>query len=315
MKISPILGCGIGDGLGVPFEMKSPKYKPLMEWDGLFKDGGTFRKYNKAGQYSDDTIATICLAESLIECNGFDPENAANKYLAWFNSGEFRGMGSTTSHALWRLKTGASWKESGLVGDEFGGNGTIMRASPIAIFYHNNLEKLVEAAILDASITHNSKEPKMGSVAGAVGIASLYNNSEDKKQSSKEYALNDAISILSELGNSVVLQKLKLTKELLSSDIKPEDALLKIGASGYVPETAGAAFYCMCKTNSFKEAVIMAVKAGQDADTTGAVVGAMAGTYYGFGGIPEEYYSVENFEMLKALDEKLYTASNPIKEI
>jgi ADP-ribosyl-[dinitrogen reductase] hydrolase len=139
MTIGTLVGCAVGDALGVPFEMKAPSHKSLKEWDGLFRDGGTFRKFNKAGEWSDDTIASICLTESLLECNGFDVENAAQKYLEWYKSGEFRGMGSTTSHALWRLKSGQSWKESGMVGDEFGGNGTAMRAAPLGVFYLNNL--------------------------------------------------------------------------------------------------------------------------------------------------------------------------------
>lgn len=311
MPIATIVGTGIGDALGVPFEMKPPSHKSFEGWDGLFKNGGTFRKHNKAGEWSDDTIATMCLANSLIECNGFDPENAANKYLDWYKSGEFRGMGSSTSHALWRLKCGSSWKESGMVGDEFGGNGTAMRVAPIGIFYHNNLEKLVESAILDATITHNSKEPKMGSVAIAVAVAKLSegNSDWDGIAPEKSEVLNQVIDVISTLGDSVVLAKLKLAKELLATDMPHEGALAKIGVRGYVPETVGAAFYCLLKTNSFKDAVLMAVKAGGDADSTGAICGAMAGTYYGLEGIPEEYHSVEEFENLKLLDAKLQVAS------
>ncbi len=310
--LATLVGCAVGDALGVPFEMKAPSHKSFDGWDGLFKDGGTFRKFNKAGEWSDDTIASICLAESLLECKGFDVENAAEKYLTWYKSGEFRGMGSSTSHALWRLKSGQSWKESGMVGDEFGGNGTAMRVAPIGVYYRNNLEKLVESAIMDATITHNSKEPKMGSVAIAVAVAKLSeaNSDWDGIAPEKSEALDQAIQVLATLGDSVVLAKLKLAKELLATEMPHEEALAKIGVRGYVPETVGAAMYCLLKTNSFKEAVLMAVKAGGDADTTGAVCGAMAGTYYGLEGIPEEYHSVEEYNNIKLLDEKLQNFSN-----
>lgn len=307
MTIGTLVGCAVGDALGVPFEMKAPSHKSFDGWDGMFRNGGTFRKFNKAGEWSDDTIASICLAESLLECKGFDVENAAEKYLTWYKSGEFRGMGSSTSHALWRLKSGQSWKESGMVGDEFGGNGTAMRAAPLGIFYRNNLERLVESAIVDATITHNSKEPKMGSVAIAVAIAKLSEgNSEwDGLVPEKSEALDRAIDVVSALGDSIVLAKLKFVKELLASETPHKEALAQIGVSGYVPETVGAAMYCLCKTNNFKDAVCMAVRGGGDADTTGAICGAMAGTYYGLEGIPEEYHSVEEFENLKLLDAKL----------
>eukprot|EP00697_Spironema_sp_BW2_P011094 gnl/Spiro4/26683_TR13252_c1_g1_i2.p4 gnl/Spiro4/26683_TR13252_c1_g1~~gnl/Spiro4/26683_TR13252_c1_g1_i2.p4 ORF type:complete len:329 (-),score=-4.60 gnl/Spiro4/26683_TR13252_c1_g1_i2:7935-8921(-) len=310
--LATLVGCAVGDALGVPFEMKAPSHKSFKDWDGMFRDGGTFRKFNKAGEWSDDTIASICLTESLLECNGFDVENVADKYLTWYKSGEFRGMGSTTSHALWRLKSGQSWRESGMVGDEFGGNGTAMRAAPIGIYYRNNIEKLVESAIMDATITHNSKEPKMGSVAIAVAVAELSsaNSDWDGIAPEKSDVLNRIIDVICALGDSVVLQKLKLAKELLATDMPHEEALAKIGVRGYVPETVGAAMYCLVKTNSFKEAVLMAVRAGGDADTTGAICGAMAGTFYGLEGIPEEYHAVEEFENLKLLDAKLQGGSD-----
>lgn len=304
MSAGTMVGCAVGDALGAPFEFMSALQKDLKEWDGSFKPGGRLRKENKAGQYTDDTVATICLAESLIECNGFDVENVANKYLDWYKSGNFRGMGSTTNHALWRLKMGSSWKESGMVGKEFGGNGTAMRVAPIGIFYRDNVEKLIEAAINDATITHNSKEPKMGSVAIAIGTALMINEKE-KSSENKLKILDSVIEVIKKLGQSVVLNKLNLAKKLLNEDISPSIALEKIGTGGYVPETVGSSYYCFIKGNSFKESVIMAVKGGKDSDTTAAITGAITGTWYGLDGIPKEYYSVEDFEKLKSLGDKL----------
>jgi ADP-ribosylglycohydrolase len=85
-----------------------------------------------------------------------------------------------------------------------------------------------------------------------------------------------------------------------------QEALADIGVSGYVPETVGAAFFCLGATNSFEDAVVMAVKGGGDTDTTAAIVGAMAGTYYGLEGIPVHYKNqVENFELLQDLTTEL----------
>ena len=68
----------------------------------------------------------------------------------------------------------------------------------------------------------------------------------------------------------------------------------------------GAAFYCLGATDNFKDAVVMAVKGGGDTDTTAAVVGAMAGTWYGLEGIPTDYKdNVENFELLQDLTDEL----------
>lgn len=296
-KLATLVGCAIGDALGNPFEMKAPISPALVEWDGLFKAGGTFWK-GEAGQYTDDTLMTIALSKSLLQSNGFDPEDVAKEYLAWYETGNTRGIGSTTAEACFNLKTGATWQESGLTKATQAGNGSAMRASPIGLVYRNDLNRLLSSAVLDASITHNSNEPKMGSVAVALGTAFLANDGGDR-----ESILKEVIYVLEDCD---VKGKLQQAEFHLAEGTDPKIALAEIGSSGYVAETVGAAFYCLNKTSSFKECVIMAIKCGGDTDTTAAVAGALAGTYYGLDAIPNEYKNqVENFELLDVLTEEL----------
>jgi len=299
-RIATLVGCAIGDALGNPFEMK-PAISPLLTgWDGQFKAGGTFWRGN-AGQYTDDTLMSMALSASLIEHQGFNPEDVAQKYLAWMDSGNTRGIGGTTATSLTNLKLGATYLESGLThnpdGTPIGGNGTAMRASPIGLAYRFNLPKLMEIAIKDASITHNSLEPKVGSVAVSMGVGLLATGSSDPKS-----LLSDVSGVLVD---SIVLDKIRQAQFFLEQGTDPVQALAQIGTNGYVPETVGAAFYCIGATDNFKDAVVMAVKGGGDTDTTAAIVGAMAGTWYGLEGIPEEYHTVENFELLDGLTQEL----------
>lgn len=301
IKIATLVGCAIGDALGNPFEMK-PAISPLLtQWDGLFKKGGTFWK-GEPGQYTDDTLMSMALSASLIEKTGFDPEDVAKKYLAWYESGNTRGIGSTTAGSIMHLKLGATWQESGAThmhdGRPVGGNGTAMRASPIGLYYRKDPVALMEFAMLDASITHNSHEPKMGSVAVALATAFLANGTH-----SNLGVIEEVRDILSP---SEVQDKIALAHSYLQNSIPVDQALAAIGTSGYVAETVGAAFYCLGATDNFRDAVVMAVKGGGDTDTTAAIVGAMAGTYYGLDAIPSEYKDqVENFELLQALTDEL----------
>lgn len=318
-KIATLVGCAIGDALGRPFEMRSSDYGPLKEWDGSFKDGSTFGKgksdfkgrFDGPGRYTDDTMATICLARSLIRCKGFNPEDAAQEYLGWYKSGEFRGMGGTTCHALSRLKLGVSWKESGLVGDEFGGNGTAMRASPIGLVYRNDLKGIVRHSYADAVITHNNNEPKVGSFAVALGTAFLSQTEMTLEEEAIEPTPQTVIDIvIGGLPSSITRDLLERAKKHLEVGTDYLEATRDIGTKaklkGWVPETVAAAFYCLAKTDNFKDAVVMAVRIGGDGDTTGAITGALAGTYYGLDGIPQEYKDgVEDFELLNSLTEQL----------
>lgn len=302
IKIATLVGCAIGDALGVPFEMKSAASPVLTNWDGLFKDGATFHRNSTAGMYSDDTLMSLALASSIIEKQGFDPEHVAAAYLAWYKTGNTRGIGSTTAGAMMHLKLGASWNEAGAThshdGRPAGGNGTAMRASPIGLWYRKDPEKLLSSAMQDASITHNSFEPKMGSIAVALATALLANGTHDN------------VSVLAEIKEIVaaseVQEKLELSHSLLKNSVPASQALAQIGTSGYVPETVGAAFYCLAATNNFKDAVVMAIKGGGDTDTTASVVGALAGSLYGLDAIPSEYKDqVENFQLLQDLTDEL----------
>lgn len=306
-NIATLVGCAIGDALGNPFEMKAAISPALVEWDGLFKEGGTFW-HGQPGQYTDDTLMSMALGASLIEHQGFNPEDVASKYLAWYESGNTRGIGTTTASAMMHLKLGAAWQDSGLThgfdGLPAAGNGTAMRASPIGLAYRNNLSKLLEVSMQDASITHNSLEPKMGSVAVALATALLAN-----RTASPQSICYEVLDVLvdSEVKNSLEVARKWLEQGTDLKSIAPE-ALAEIGKTGnrgYVPETVASAFYCLGATDNFKDCVVMSIRCGGDTDSTAAVAGALAGTWYGVEGIPEEYQSVENRELLQILTDEL----------
>ena len=301
-KIATLVGCAIGDALGNPFEMWKAERQELVDWNGQFKSGGTFW-VGEAGQYTDDTLMSIALSKSILQQGEFDPDDVAAEYLAWYNTGNTRGIGTTTARACDRLKQGADYSESGIVmgydDQPAAGNGTAMRATPIGLVYRNQIDRLMEYAMLDAMITHNNLEPKMGSIAVALATAYLANETHDPVMCLAE--IKDIVF------DSIVKEKLELAyAHLVEYRTPPMEALASIGVGGYVPETVGAAFYCLAATTNFKDAVVLAVKAGGDTDTTAAIVGALAGTYYGLDGIPDEYKEgVENFQLLQDLTDEL----------
>lgn len=296
MKYATLVGCAIGDALGNPFETKPVSYPPLIEWDGTFKEGGTFW-WGQPGQYTDDTLMSLCLARSLARNQRFNPVDVANEYLAWYISKNTRGIGGTTAQAMINLKAGMPWYQSGITGDHIGGNGTAMRAPSIGLFFRNNLNACVKAAHEDAIITHNSIEPITGSIAIASGVAQLANGSNP---------LTVLENVAERAGDTVVGFKLNEVLKHLEAGTNVKDALKDIGSQGYVPETVGAAYYCLLVNNNFRDTVVMAVKAGGDTDTTAAIAGAMAGTLYGLDQIPDQYKEgLEDFEMLSFLDQEL----------
>jgi ADP-ribosylglycohydrolase len=143
----------------------------------------------------------------------------------------------------------------------------------------------------------------MGSVAVALAVAFLANGTRTN------YGVLEEVKEI--LSGSEVRDKLIYALSLIDDRCPADEALARLGTSGYVPETVGAAFYCLGATDNFKDAVVMAIKAGGDTDTIGAIVGALAGTYYGIEGIPDEYKNqVESFELLQSLTDELLNNEN-----
>jgi ADP-ribosyl-[dinitrogen reductase] hydrolase len=294
-----LLGTCIGDALGVHFEKKLSNYQPLIDWDGSTFLGSEHHGL-KPGQYSDDGQFSIEIASSLIENHGFNPDDLAKRYVQLFESNKIRGYGRTTLLAIQNLQSGKHWSESGIKGSY--GNGTAMRSAPFGIYFRNDLYSLVNICKIDSAITHASDEAEAGSIAIALAAAYAVNN--DMK--------NLIEKICDQIPNSKVKNIIYTLDTLVSSkDITPEQALRVIGTKADVRETVPAAIYCFLKLTNYHDAVITAIKAGNDTDTTAAIVGALFGAKNGMKNIPQKLIcDVENGEMLVKLDSQLYNRSD-----
>lgn len=290
---SPLVGQAIGDSLGMPFETQPANSPELLAWDGSYLPS----EYHnlRPGQWTDDTMMARMIAESLISRNGYYPPDVSKRYVEWFCSGDHRGMGKTTRTALDKLNQGASWAESGIQGAE--GNGTAMRAAPIGFFYKEDLPTVREFARLDAKVTHRSHEAEMGSVAVAIGVALLARGKADKT------------NLVSQVIPWLEGSRIKTCFSYMFSFFEGlfvKDALRRTGTKAHVVETVPAAFAAFTLTSSYVEAVEAAIRAGGDTDTTAAITGALAGTYYGLEGIPERYtHDLEIFDTLRDIDLQL----------
>lgn len=294
-----LLGTAIGDALGVPFETKLANYEPLVAWDGKSFLGSEHHGLSP-GQYSDDSQMSIMVAESLIENNGFHPEDLAARYVDWMVSKRARGYGNTTLMAIQNLLNGKSYKESGIPGSY--GNGTAMRAAPFGVYFRRNLTELVANVKVDSAITHASEEAEAGALAIALAAKMAVEDDTD----------NLLIRIWEFLPDSHLKSVIFSLDSLVSSPyITPEQALRVIGTKGDVRQTAPAALYCFLKFDRYQDAVVAAIKAGGDTDTTAAIVGALMGIKHGMQGIDADLISqVEDSSRLIELDSQLFNRSN-----
>jgi ADP-ribosylglycohydrolase len=305
-----LTGLAIGDALGMPFETHAFHSRDLISWNGSFQSGAVneMQSHLEPGQWTDDTMMALGLAQSLIECDTYSPAVASMKYVEWYYSGDHRGMGKATMAALERIIKGFHWVNSGMLGAE--GNGSAMRAAPLGLFYRHSPATAGLMAAIDANITHRSEEARCGSAAVAVAVALLSTGRFDKSELFPRtlYHLGLETKLASKLRDAhSFYDSLPSDKaERVKASFKQ---VLEMGTAAHVVQTVPAAFLCFLVTDTFADAVDMAVRAGGDTDTTAAITGALAGTYYGTEQVTPYLDELEAAQRLQLCDKLLRLAS------
>lgn len=275
-----LLGLACGDALGSSAEfLKRGTFLPLTHMRG----GGPFRL--RPGEWTDDTSMALCLAESLIDMKGFDALDQMQNYCKWFNqgfmshNGKCFDIGLATRRALLRFQqTGEPF--SGSVAPRSSGNGCIMRLAPVPIFYFPDRDKVIEMSGLSSKTTHGSPEClDTTRLFGAILFQAFSGSSKEDVLCEHGYE-TDSTTRVRDLSEASYMNK----------------SVDAIRGSGYVVECLEAALWCFWKTNNFKDAVLMAANLGDDADTTAAVCGQIAGAFYGLEGIPDRWLDLLAWE-------------------
>ncbi|MDA1087641.1 MAG: ADP-ribosylglycohydrolase family protein [Verrucomicrobia bacterium] len=270
-----LLGLAVGDAVGTTVEFKPRgSFPPVTDMTG----GGPFSL--DPGQWTDDTSLALCLAESLIAKGGFDAQDQMERYVRWYKDGHLSStgtcfdIGNTTSSSLHRFQsTGDPY--AGSADARSAGNGSIMRLAPVPMFFYPDTEKAIHYAGESSRTTHGTRE--------CIDACRLFALLQVKALSGdvKESILFDYDAIMS----------LDLTENIHSVACgeyteKTED---EVRGSGYVVESLEAALWCFHTTSTFRDAILKAVNLGDDADTTAAVCGQIAGAHYEESGIPGEW--------------------------
>lgn len=267
-----LLRLAVGDAVGTTLEFKSPgSFKPISDMIG----GGPFRL--KPGEWTDDTSMALCLATSLVEKNGFDPKDQMDRYCRWWKEGYLSSngrcfdIGNTVATALARYGQTRD-PIAGSTSPRSAGNGSIMRLAPVPMFYHPDLVKTVHYSAESSRTTHGAPEciDACRLLAGIIYRALC--------GQSKENILGEADSFHGEPKIMMIANREYRNK-----------AIEEIRGSGYVVESLEAALWCFLRTDTFEAAILKAANLGDDADTTAAICGQVAGGFYGESGIPKKW--------------------------
>jgi ADP-ribosyl-[dinitrogen reductase] hydrolase len=293
-----LLGLAVGDALGTTLEFKRPgTFKPIKDMTG----GGPF--HLKPGQWTDDTSMALCLAESLIEKKGFDPIDQLQRYLRWnregylSSTGKCFDIGVTVGSALARFER-THEPYCGPTDTHTAGNGSIMCLAPIPLFYASEPETAIEKSGESSKTTHGAPTcVDACRYLGALIVGAVNGTNKDE-------LLSDHYTAVPKYWERSPL--VKEIDEIASGSFKRKEPP-EIKGTGYVVQSLEAALWAFFKSRSFEEGALLAVNLGNDADTTGAVYGQLAGAFYGEKWIPEAWRNkISHHDLIVSFADRLF---------
>lgn len=276
-----MLGSACGDALGGPVEFMSRQQIGAAYPEGVteFVGGGWLNL--APGEVTDDTQQTLILARALT-ADGLDMDQFAAGLLKWYR-GQPKDIGNTTRSALAALAAGTPPLDAGAVAVAERGvrgtasNGGVMRCSPVALRFRHDPERLVTASRDSARVTHAEERAVLATVAVNQAIAHLLNGG----------SMSDAPAAA-----VVGIDHEEIRGRVLGAGSRRREDLQ---AGGFVLETIESAFWALATGADARDVIERGVALGEDADSTGAVAGAMAGAAYGASALPESWTSRVQF--------------------
>jgi len=266
-----LLGLAVGDALGTTIEFQPrDSYPKQTEMTG----GGPFSL--EPGQWTDDTSMALALADSLIAHPKFDAVDLMDRFVQWSTQGVYSctgtcfDIGITTQAALARYRRDGN-PLAGATAEESAGNGSLMRLSPVALAALHEPDEVRRIAAAQSRTTHGAPQ----AVEACIWFADLLRR-----------------AILGEPKASLLAPSAwdgHAAMRNIAAGTWRGRPRARIRSSGYVIHTLEAALWAVEQTDSFEEAVVLAVNLGDDADTVGAVTGQFAGALYGMSAIPKRW--------------------------
>ena len=270
-----LLGLAVGDALGAPAEFLTvgqiaERWGVLTEMVG----GGCYQV--EPGETTDPTEMALCLAESIVACGHFDPEDIMQRYIVWFQS-QPNDVGLTVRTVMLAIMSGTPWDLASrrafeILGNSRASNGSIMRCAPIALHHPHDAEQRHDMALRESTLTHFDRLAGWSCVAFGDLLAAALRGELREQVAAIAADLDEEDSRVS---------------AGLREAVEAEPA--EIQSSAFVLDTLKTGLWSVLNTDSFEDALVLTVNMGNDADTNGAVTGALAGALYGAAAIPDRW--------------------------
>ncbi len=308
-----LIGSAIGDAMGMPASFMTPEMikSTYGRITGFLPPAKKQIPHGDLaeGMITDDTEESLIVAKVLLESGRFNQTIFIQEMKNWATKADMLNtdiIGPSTRRFLEAIINNQDPRESGKTGDT---NGAAMRVAPIGIFYHGDMDKAIQAAIESAILSHGSKPGLASAAAIAAGIAvaiegdctpgdvlnaALKGAVEGEKAGfdipapSVAARINLVLEMVDHLRNQPLEAISYRLYQIIGTSMKSYES---------IPFSLGVFYACH---GNFQEGLMAAINMGDDADTNGAIVGALCGAYSGVNKINPAW--IEKFQHTNHID-------------
>jgi len=307
-----IYGLLVGDAMGCPVEGWSPR--EIQSTYGVLQTMEEARKrWRPAGLHSDDGQQAMALCDALLQNPRAPSAGFARLVVELYRAGGkprggfglHRGTGKNFRNAVKALSRGC---QPHAAAQPSAGNGVAMMIAPLGLYWQDDDAALCDAVVDVATVKQND----IRGIAAAGAVAWLTAKALGRKDFSdlqpedllafvhrvedaaaEATGSNTCLRVFSEALEDMLAHLHKERPHVLQriAEVAGRTATRNVyPCSGYAPASVVSSVYLCLTSVSFRQAIVDTVNLGGDADTTGAMVGAMAGALYGKSAIPAEWY-------------------------
>ena len=307
--VGAVLGAAIGDAMGHSTEFLSlaeirHRYPPAgvtryeLYWE---RDGRRFAPYTDDTQMAEIVLATLSEA---VEADWPMDETMARmapRFAEWRVNpqGGHRAPGNSCMAGARRLGEGVPWQEAGAV--DAGGCGSVMRAYPFGILFHDSPSTAVEWAVQHSKLTHRAPIALAACAGMAAGMAAVLGGS----------SIPDAVAMMisaaseEDSGTAAMMNDARLLAE---TGAAPDAVLTKYLGWAAHDAIAAATFVVLRHPDDPAAAILEGANSEGDSDSIATLAGALLGAKCGVESLPAEWVrDVERSDELCELAERAAT--------
>ena len=309
-----LIGLAIGDSLGAPYEFgyTSKEITELKDEVATMHEAVVCPK----GSWTDDTSMALCLSQSLLDCGGYDSYDVMKKYCQWVDDGYMTydgkpadDVGRQVLGAIERFKVDPVIRKDE-PRSEAAGNGAIMRLAPVVIATtrpgHNcgTVAECENLAAVQARETHYSEQAERAAKWLAIILQQVVSDINRHNLDAYIDKFCDERYSNGDLAWRNYGTRIKTDKN--------GDSFKDLG--GYVHDSLAIAIWGIRWSDSFVDGMVRVICLGGDTDTNAAIYGQLAGAYYGYDAIPDEWKKglIKHDEILAMADKLLNMDKCPI---